>query len=554
MTMHWVTYLIGVLWSVMIRVHKMKTTTIVLLISLCSASYTLFAKGVDVENATIALSLTTEPPNLDSTLSTDTVSGFVLDLVTEGLVVSNRKGGVDPGMAERWEINDLEVTFYLREAFWSDGKPVTASDFVYSFKRLVDPKTGAGGSTVFAYLIENAQDILDGKKPVDSLAVTAVSDREFRVRMSQPAPYFLTVLSSREYRPLRRDFIEAQGGRYGADAKNLLFNGPFILHNWVHSSSLELRKNPDYWDRENIRLKAINFGYITSDMRSLLNLYKSEELAALRLNEEILADTLETKLRIRKAPTNCLSWIMLNLKPGSPMTNLKLRQAIRLALDRETYVYKIVGIPGTRLVDSIFTDRMRGETESFQKEYPAQAIEYNVGKARILLSEAKKEMGIEQFPPLVMLVNETRQIEAEFVQSQLINALDLDIKVDKQTFKQSLVKFNNGEFDLARSGFCAGTLTDPVFFASIFTSTSPFNYMQFDYEHYDALFKKTSSTADQSVRMRSFGEMQQILYDQVPIIPTQESAWVYVQDNRLTKVVRYPTVIFSRARVRGVSN
>ena len=153
-----------------------------------------------------------------------------------------------------------------------------------------------------------------------------------------------------------------------------------------------------------------------------------------------------------------------------------------------------------------------------------------------------------------MLINETRQIEAEFVQSQLINTLGLNVRVDKQTFKQSLVKFRNGDFDLARSGFCGGTLQDPVFFAGIFTSDSPFNDMKFQNQRYDELMEITHSSADQKIRMQAFSEMQNILYDQVPIIPTIESAWVYVQDRQLRGLVRYPTVDFSHSRIHGYSN
>ncbi len=514
----------------------------------------LHGKGIDSENSRIALSLAVEPPNLDSSLSTDTTSSLILGLITEGLVVTNRRGGVDPGIADHWETNGLETTFWLRDAVWSDGKPVTAHDFVYAFRRLVNPATGASGSTFFAYILKNAVAIMAGKKPVDSLGVEAVDNKTLKVTLSRPAPYFLTVLSSTAYRPLREDFVTAQSGQHGSDPEHLLFNGPFVLETWIHSASLRLRKNQKYWDTENVHLNELDFGYITSDTRALLNLYKSEELAALRLNEDILADTLEYGLRVQKAPTNCLNWIMLNLSPDKPTSNLKLRRAIRLALDRDTYANTIVGLPGTRIINSVFTHRMRGVKESFQKEYPAQPIEYNLQKARQLLAEAKKDLGIDQFPPLVMLINETRQIEAEFVQSQLINTLGLNVRVDKQTFKQSLVKFRNGDFDLARSGFCGGTLQDPVFFAGIFTSDSPFNDMKFQNQRYDELMEITHSSADQKIRMQAFSEMQNILYDQVPIIPTIESAWVYVQDRQLRGLVRYPTVDFSHSRIHGYSN
>ncbi|MGK0462579.1 MAG: oligopeptide transport system substrate-binding protein [Candidatus Azotimanducaceae bacterium] len=525
----------------------------VLLVSILLFLPTLYAqaKGVDAEGKKITLALQSEPPSLDSSLSNDTTSSLILALTNEGLVSLDRRGKIIPGMAERWEQDGLDVTFHLREALWSDGSPVTAHDFEYAFKRLVDPTTGAGGSTFFAYILENAEAILQGEKAVETLGAEAVDDRTLKIRLSRPAPYYLSILSGSVWRPLRQDFVEAQDGRYGADAENLLSNGPFVMTDWVNSSSLELKRNPTYWDTANVHLNEIDFGYITSDTRSLLNLYKSGDLAAIRLNEEILKDALNSGMRVQRAPTNCLSWIMMNMRPERPTSHIKVRQAIRYALDRDRYGNVIVGLPGTRVVSSIFTSRMQAVNGSFQEEFPAPEIEYNLQKGRALIAEAKAEMGIEKLPPIVMLINETRQIEAEFVQSQLMNGLGLDVRVDKQTFKQSLVKFRNGEFDIARSGFCGGTLLDPVFFAGIFTSNSPYNDMAFHHDRYNELMNITHYSADQSVRMQAFDEMQHILYDEVPIIPTIESSWVYVQNRALKGMLRYPTVDFSHARIIG---
>ncbi|MFT5208538.1 MAG: oligopeptide transport system substrate-binding protein [Flavobacterium sp.] len=510
--------------------------------------------AIDFEKSLITLALTSEPPNLDSSLSTDTVSGLILRMTNERLVEMDKRGNIIPGVAERWVKEGLDVTFYLREdATWSDGKPVTAHDFVYAMRRLVNPASAANGSTFFAYIIDNALDILRGNKPPEQLGVQAVNDRELRVRLSNPTPYYLTVFSSVPYGPLRKDFVESQGGRFAADAKNTLSNGPYILASWTHAASLTLKKNVNYWNAQDINVDTIDFAYITSDTRSLLNLYKSNELASLRLNEDILKDTLEYGLRVQKAPTNCLNWIMLNLREDRPTHNLKLRKAIRLAIDRNVYTNTIVGLPGTRTVDSVFTQRMKGVEGSFQEEYPAPIVEFDTEKARRLVAEAKAELGIDKFPPLIMLINETRQIEAEFVQSQLINGLGLDVRVDKQTFKQSLVKMRTGEFDIARQGFCGGALRDPVFFAGIFQSESSFNDMGFKNEEYDRLMDLTHSTEGQLVRMQAFDKMQHIIYKEVPIIPTFESSWVYVQDRRLKGVNRYPIVNFSRANLVGLS-
>jgi oligopeptide transport system substrate-binding protein len=508
------------------------------------------AVGVDISARTITISLQSEPPNLDSSLSQDTTSGLIIGLTNEGLVRIGPRGEIVPAVAESWELSETEAIFHLRDsAMWQDGKTVRAQDFVYSWRRLVDPKTAAAGSTFFTYTLANAQAILAGKLPKEALGVTAVDDKTLKVSLSHPVPYLLTIMAGTAYLPLRQDFVEAQGGRFGADAENLLSNGPFIMDEWTHNSSIKLRKSPTFWKQSSIQFSGIEVGYITSDVRSLLNVYKSHELAALRLSEEILGDAMNSGLKIKKAPTNCLAWLYLNLEPGRVTANKKIRQAIRLGFDRDRYVNNVVGLPGTRKIDSIFTNRIKGVKSNFQREQPAPPIEFDVAKGKALLEEARQEMGVAKIPPIVLLANESRQIEAEFIQAQLGSALGLEIRVDKQTFKQAIAKMYAHDFDLARAGFCSGAIRDPVFFAGIFVSGGPFNNIAYSSARYDELMSVTHNTADQVIRIDAFGKMQQLLYDDIPIIPTHESSYVYLQDDRVSGLARYPAVNFSRGYI-----
>ncbi|XOV89640.1 MAG: peptide ABC transporter substrate-binding protein [Pseudomonadota bacterium] len=514
---------------------------------LLAFSATAIAAGVDRVKNRVTLSLTSEPPSLDTSLSSDTTSSFILNLTNEGLVTVGPRGEILPGVAERWDVEPTRLTFHLRaDARWSDGVAVTADDFVYAFRRLVDPATAAAGSTFFAYIIRNAEAILKGEMAPDTLGVRAETPRRLVVDLALPAPYALWVLTGTPYMPLRQDFVTSLDGRFGANAEHLLYNGPFVLARWVHNASMVLNRNPDYWNSREIKLDGIDIGYITADTRSLFNLYKSGELAALRLDENVLKDASAAGFRIQKAPTNCLAWLILNMDQERPTKNKKLREAIRLAFDRDRYVNNIVGLPGTEKIDSVFTRRIKGVSSAFQTEHPAPEIPFDIPAARALLAEARAEMGVAELPPLILLANETRQIEAEFIQSQLKMALGLDIRVDKQTFKQSIAKMRSGDFDIARAGFCGGALMDPVFFAGIFSSNSPYNDGGFADAEYDRLMQVTHSTADQSVRMQAFAQLQQILFDEVPIIPTHENAWIYVQDPGVRDFRRFPVTDFSR--------
>lgn len=522
-----------------------------LLMAALTVSASAFAVGIDTEKNEITISLQVEPPNLDNSLTEDTTSAMILRMTNEGLTRINTRGQVEPAVAESWNLGEREATFYLRKnAMWQDGKPVTAHDFVFSWQRLVNPETGAGGSAFYAYVFENGTEILRGEKPVESLGVRAIDDHTLHVRLSRPVPYLLNVMANSGYLPIRQDFFEAQNGRYGADAVNILSNGPFIMESWIHNSSIHLVRNPHFWNQKAIRLNKVTIGYITSDVRSLLNLYRSGELAALTLSEEILGDAMEARLPIRQSPNGCLGWVFLNLQEGRITANKKVRQALRMAFDRDSYVNTIIGLPGTRKIDTVFTKRIQGVQRDFQSEFPAPTIAFDIVKARQLIEEAKIEMGVTELPPITLLANETRQVDAEYIQGQIGNALGIEIRVDKQTFKQAIAKMNVHDYDMARAGFCGGSITDPVFFAGVFEGDSPFNDSDYQSSEYDRLMAVTHSTGDQNIRMKAFGGMQQLLYDDIPIIPTHESSTVYVQNPKLRGVMRYPLVDFSRAYLR----
>lgn len=527
----------------------MRTFAVLLVIIASLSASVAFSNGVDFERNSITISLRQEPPNLDSSLTEDTTSSKVLRLSNEGLIGVNQRGQIEPLIAKSWDVDVMQVIFHLRDnAKWSNGDPITAHDFVYSWRRLVNPETGARGSALFAYLIKNAEKIMAGELAPEALGVAALDDYTFQVTLSQPAAYFLHVASGPAYFPLNRSFVEAQGNRYAADAANLLSNGPFVIDKWLHNASISFSKNPHYWNQADIKLDAMNVGYITEDLRSLFNLYKSRELAELELEEEILQEALGSNLHIRKSPINCIAWVWLNMREGRPTSDHRIREAIRLAFDRDSYVNNIIALPGTEKIDSPFTRQLRGVNRSFQREFPSQKIDYDLNRAKALIAEVKQEQG--EIPPIVLLANETRQIEAEFIQGQLINSLGLDVRVDKQTFKQAIEKQRKGDFDLARVGFCGGALTDPIVYASSFESTGPFNDGGYISPEYDRLINESRNTIDQGERMAAFDAMQKLLYADIPLIPTHQYSLVYVQDQRVAGLQRYPLENFSKGFIR----
>lgn len=196
------------------------------------------AAAVDGTRQTITIALTQEPPSLDATQSTDTVSFFVLGHVSEGLVRYDRRGRISPAVASEWLVEDSYIDFTLRDdARWSDGSDITAADFVYAWQLLLNPDTAAPYASIMLP-IKNAAAIIRGDMPPSELGVKALSPRQLRVELERPCGYCISLMAHASFYPIKQAFREVQASRYGAEANTLLYNGPFTLSRWTHGRNL----------------------------------------------------------------------------------------------------------------------------------------------------------------------------------------------------------------------------------------------------------------------------------------------------------------------------
>ena len=255
------------------------------------------ASAVDVESQTITIALGQEPPQLNSMRATDAVSIMILSHVMEGLTRYDRRGNIVPGVAERWEIDNSDATFWLRAyASWSDGKPVTAHDFVFAWQNALNPITASEYAFIL-YPIKNAEAINKGELAVDELAVKAIDDLTLSVEFERPTAYFTKLTAFSTYFPVRKDFWKSRDSKYAADAKDLLYNGPFEMTEWVHSASLRMVKNSNYWNHQSINLNAINADYITADTRARLNLFTDDKIVYTSLDGDTYKDPHSQSIR-----------------------------------------------------------------------------------------------------------------------------------------------------------------------------------------------------------------------------------------------------------------
>jgi oligopeptide transport system substrate-binding protein len=521
-------------------------------VSLIGANQSI-AGGIDVATGTVTLVLRDEPPQLDSTLTVDGVSGMVLGHVMEGLLRYDAHGRIAPGVAERWQIDGTTATFWLRRnARWSDGGPVTAHDFVFAWRRVVDPASGAQYASIL-YPIENAEQINLGRLPASALGATALDDFTLLVRLAQPTAYFDNLAAFFTYYPIREDFHRATGGRYGAEADTLLYNGPFQLTRWVHGAHLRLEKNPHYWDRDRIQIERLDFPYLTPDPTTHLNLFKDGRTAYTTLVEDNLTEAMARGWQLHRFLDGSLVLLRMNFRDGRATRSWHLRKALQLTLDPAELVYRVMKLPGALPGESIFPIWLRGVRAPLRQEHPAPRLTIDAAEARRHLELALDELGAGRIGPLVLLIadNPLASKQAEYYQETLKRTLGLDIVIDKQIFKQRLAKMRAGDFDLAITDW-APDFDDPLTFADLFASWNANNRTGYANPQLDAHVRTAQQSTDPVARAEAFAAVQQILFDDITILPVFERAQVYVVDPRLEGVARQrfgPDPDFTNARI-----
>ncbi len=495
--------------------------------------------AVDPATGTITLALSTEPPQLDSTRATDMVSGQILGHVMEGLVRYDEFDRIVPGVAERWEIGPSEAVFRLRDdSRWSDGTPVTAHDFVFAWRKALEPATASEYAFIL-YAIENARAVNEGELPATALGATAVDDLTLAVRLERPIGYFDKLVAFPTYYPIQQAFYEGRDGRYGADAEDLLYNGPFVIERWVHGAQLRMSRNDAYWGRARIRLNAIDYAYVTSDVNATLNLYKDGRVAIANLDAETLHNALEQRWKLERFNDGSVFFIEFNHRPSRLTNNRNLRKAIQFVLDPAELVYKVIKLPGNTPGESLFPVWLKGVDGYFRQEYPAPEHRVDIPRAHEYLARAKRELGLDPLPPLIMLSgdNPAANKQSEYFQEVFSSTLGIEVKIDRQIFKQRLAKMTAGEFDLVLAGW-GPDYADPLTFGDLFASWNKNNRGQYDNPKLDEWVEVAQSSLVPEERMHAFDQIQKIIFDDAVILPSYERGSVFVRNPRLKGVVR----------------
>ncbi|MBJ9238296.1 MULTISPECIES: oligopeptide ABC transporter substrate-binding protein OppA [Citrobacter] len=437
----------------------------------------------------------------------------------EGLLISDVDGKPSPGVAEKWENKDFKVwTFHLRkDAKWSDGTPVTAQDFVYSWQRLANPNTASPYASYLQYgHIVNIDDIIAGKKPVTDLGVKALDDHTFEVTLSEPVPYFYKLLVHSSVSPVPKAAVEKYGEKWTQPA-NIVTNGAYKLKDWVVNERIVLERNTNYWDNAKTVINQVTYLPISSEVTDV-NRYRSGEIDMTYNNMPIeLFQKLKKEIpnEVHVDPYLCTYYYEIN-NQKAPFNDVRVRTALKLALDRDIIVNKVKNQGD--LPAYSFTPPYTDGAKLVEPEWFKWSQEKRNEEAKKLLAEA----GYTAEKPLTFdLLYNTSDLHKKLAiaaASIWKKNLGANVKLENQEWKTFLDTRHQGNYDVARAGWCAD-YNEPTSFLNMVLSDSSNNTVHYKSPAFDKLIADTLKVTDEAQRSELYSKAEQQLDKDSAIVP-----------------------------------
>lgn len=460
-----------------------------------------------------------EPTSLDVDKGCDVSTCAIIRDLYETLVIMGPDGGPIPAAAESWDISVDGKTyiFHLRQnAKWSNGDPLTAQDFVYSFQRLADPETASPYGN-HLYPVQNAKEIVEGKLKKNALGVKALDTHRFEVTLNAPTPHFLALMVHTCFSPLHQKSLEADKANFTKPG-HLVSNGAFKLEKWVPNSIITLAKNTHYWDHINVKLDQENFYPMTGDTE--LNSYRAgqldmtdkvpdEKITFIR-NDPILSKELSV------VPYVSIAYLGYNLTKPPFKDNIKLRHALSLAVDREVLTKNILN--SDEVPNYTFVYPHINNNKPYYLDFKSMSKEERIQEARRLYAEA----GYSKENPLEVEISyntdENRKKIVTAIAKMLEETLSIKVKATNAEWKVYLDNRKKMETQIY-FGRLVALYNDPHTFAECMLSGSGMNDTGFSCTEYDSLVHKAAHEPDMEKRKDLHYAAEKVLLDTHAMIP-----------------------------------
>lgn len=493
---------------------------------------------------TLNINIKTEPPSLHPGTSSDTTSSAVLDQVFEGLTRINLEGEPEEAMAESIDVSEdgLTYTFQIREdAEWSNGDPVTAEDFEYAWKWVLDPESADTDYAYQLYPIKGAEDAKENGGSLDDVGITVEDEKTLVVELTQPTDYFLELTAFHTYYPLNKD-VASENDKWALDVgDDYVTNGPFKLVSWDHKDRIVIEKNEDYWDADTVQLETITM-HMIDDESTALSMYENDELDwigdpvdAIPLAAiQSMKDAGELHIEDRAG----LYYYAVNHE-DEVLGNANIRKALALSINRQGIVDNVTQTeekPAMALVPP----------SMFEENEEGYFADNDIDEAKKYLEKGLEELGLDELPAIKLSYNtdEGHAAIAQAVQDMWNKNLDLNVELNNEEWNVYLDSLGEGNYQIGRMGWIAD-FNDAINFLEIFETVGGNNYTNWENDEFKALLKDSRAELDSDKRQEILKEAEELFMEELPIVPVYFYTNTYAAKDNVKGIEALPVGAFN---------
>ncbi|WP_288744831.1 peptide ABC transporter substrate-binding protein [uncultured Enterococcus sp.] len=510
------------------------TAGLLLLLGGCySASSSSSSTSSEAKKQEIAISLPTQLSTLDTTQTTDKNTFTIAQQIFEGLYRFDDDSNPVPGLAKSVDVSadGKTYTFHLRDNLkWSNGTVLTAADFVFAWKRLVDPATQGPN----AYLLDsvvNSYDVRTAAKPVSELGISAPDDQTFVVKLAQAQPSFLSVVSIAWLAPQNEAYVTEQGDDYGKTSENLIYSGPFALEDWNQTGDdWTLVKNKNYYDAKEVKLATVH-GSTVKEENTGINLYQSGELDLTRISGQYVQQYSSEKGFV--SHNDVANYFLdFNKKAGTALANVHLRKAIAFAIDKTSLANDVLN-DGSKALNGLIPANLYAnpDTKEDFRNYSGSYNTYDLTEAKKEWQQAQADLGDSVKVDLLVSDDDNGKKISEYIQSQLQDNLSgLTITITLQPKNNVNQSRRDKNYELSLSGWIAGS-SDLDSYFNLYKTGSAYNYGAYDNDEYTTLVEKarTTDANDPDKQFADYKQAEAILLEKdAAQVPLYQSASNYL--------------------------